>query len=166
MKSLIIATALLAAAFPALAQNVSVSIGQPGFYGRIDLGNFAPAPVVYGPPVIVTQQRYIETEPVYLRVPPDHRRHWSRHCRHYGACGQRVLFVRDEWYTNSYVPRYHEHYRGGPGRHEFYRDHGPDYRHGGRGWDGDRGHDRGRDGGHDGGRERGHGDGRGHGHRD
>ena len=47
MKQLIIGAALLAAALPAMAQTgVSVSIGQPGFYGRIDIGDFARPQVV------------------------------------------------------------------------------------------------------------------------
>jgi hypothetical protein len=34
---------------------------------------------------------------VYLRVPPGHRRNWSRFCGRYDACGRPVLFVRDDW---------------------------------------------------------------------
>jgi hypothetical protein len=49
MKSFVLGLALCAAAFPALAQNVSVSVGQPGFYGRVDIGDFAPRPVLYAP---------------------------------------------------------------------------------------------------------------------
>jgi hypothetical protein len=163
MKSLIFGVALCAAAFPALAQsNVSISVGQPGFYGQVNIGDFAPAPVLYAPqPVIVRPMPQYRAEPVYLRVPPGHRRHWSRFCGRYDACGRPVLFVRDEWYTNTYVPRYREHFHGGY-RPEVrvverveYRDRG----HGG-GWD------RGHGGGHErGGWEgRGHGEGRGEGH--
>jgi hypothetical protein len=157
MKSLIFGAALLAAAIPALAQsNVSISVGQPGFYGRIDIGGYGPPPVVYTQPVIVEARPHYEAAPVYLRVPEGHRKHWSRWCGHYGACGQRVLFVRDEWYTNTYVPRYREHhrdveyreYRGhGPERHE-YRDEGREH---------DRGHGEGHGRGHDEGHGRGHG---------
>jgi hypothetical protein len=113
MKSLIFGVALCAAALPALAQtNVSISVGQPGFYGRVDLGNFAPAPVVYAPqPVIIERGPAYVAEPIYLRVPPGHRMHWARYCGRYNACGRPVLFVRDEWYTRSYVPAYREHYR-------------------------------------------------------
>lgn len=112
MKSLFFAAALLAAVVPAQAQNVSINIGQPGFYGRIDLGNYAPPPVVYvQQPVVVERRVRYDAQPVYLRVPPGHRKNWSKHCSRYNACGQRVLFVRDEWYTNSYAPSYREHYR-------------------------------------------------------
>ena len=114
MKTLIIAAALAAAAAPAMAQtNVSIQIGQPGFYGRIDLGGYAPPPVVYAQPIIVEREvRYAE-QPVYLRVPPGHMKKWSRHCAEYNACGQQVYFVRDDWYANTYAPRYREEHRHG-----------------------------------------------------
>jgi hypothetical protein len=116
MKKLIIAAALAAtaaAAIPAMAQTaVSISVGQPNFFGRIDLnGGAAPPPVVYAQPVIVEQTRYV-AQPVYLRVPEGHRKHWHKHCREYNACGQKVFFVQDSWYNNTYAPRYREeHYR-------------------------------------------------------
>ena len=119
MKSLIrtvfVGAALVAAAAPALAQtNVSINIGQPGFYGRIDIGDFAPQPVVYAQqPVIVREVRHVRSQPVYLRVPPGHRKNWSRHCGRYDACGRPVMFVRDDWYTNTYAPRYRERHHGG-----------------------------------------------------
>lgn len=127
MKKLIIGMALCAAAFPALAQ-VSVSIGEPGFYGRINVGGFAPAPVLYAPrPVIIAPGPGYGGAPIYLRVPPAHRLHWARWCGYYQACGLPVLFVRDDWYTRSYVPAYRRHF--GPGRFEGYRG-GPGYGHG------------------------------------
>jgi hypothetical protein len=143
MKRLLLGAVLAAAAISASAQ-VSISVGQPNFFGRIDMGGFAPAPQVYGPPVLASG--YYNGPPVYLRVPVDHRRHWGRYCRYYSACGERVFFVRDDWYANSYVPRYREHYRhGGPG----WRGDGPRFHGGGpgRGFDHDRGgFDRGRGG--------------------
>lgn len=146
MKKLLIGAALAVASLSAGAQ-VSISIGQPGFYGRVDLGSYAPAPLVYGPGVIASGG-YYSGAPVYLRVPLNHRRNWRRYCRIYGACAQQVFFVRDDWYVNSYAPRYREYYgRGGPGWHgggrpEFHdnRGHGgpgpgrgPDRGHGGGG---------------------------------
>ncbi|MDQ1812996.1 hypothetical protein RBA41_06730 [Massilia sp. CCM 9210] len=151
MKSVIIAAVLLGASLSGQAQtNVSINIGQPGFYGRIELGDFGRPPVVYTQPVVV--ERYVRgaPEPVYLRVPPGHMKKWSKHCARYDACGRQVYFVRDDWYTNTYAPRYRE-MRGG-GRD---RDHGRD-RDGGR----DR-HDR-KDRDHD--KDRGHGKGHGNGH--
>ena len=150
MKHLFIGAALLAATLPAMAQtNVSVSIGQPGFYGRIDIGDYARPQVVYAQPVIVEEHRHYRAAPVYLRVPPGHRKNWKKHCRRYGACGQRVLFVRDEWYNTQVVPRYREtQVYAAPVRYEEPRHH-------------DRGH---HDGGHGKGHGKGHGNGHGNGH--
>ncbi|MCC2955273.1 hypothetical protein LK542_06550 [Massilia sp. IC2-477] len=153
MKALILCAALASATFPALAQtNVSISVGQPGFYGRIDIGDggyYGPPPVYMAQPVIVERHHRVRAEPVYLRVPPGHRKNWNKHCRKYGACSQPVLFVQDRWYADVYAPRYRE--RHGGGHHER--------------WD-DRGHgrDRHEDRGHGRGHGNGHGKGHGHGH--
>ncbi len=93
-------TALTLAAAATLAQagtnvGVSVSVNQPGVYGRIDIGNAPPPAVIYTQPVII-DRRHAQQAPVYLRVPPGHERKWAKHCRAYGACGQPVYFVRDE----------------------------------------------------------------------
>ena len=42
MKRILFAAALIAATAPSLATDVgvSISIGQPGFYGRIDVGDY------------------------------------------------------------------------------------------------------------------------------
>ena len=52
MNRLLIAAALAAATVPALAADVGVSVhvGQPGFYGRIDIGNFPPPRLLYPRP--------------------------------------------------------------------------------------------------------------------
>jgi hypothetical protein len=114
LRSLFLGAALAVAALPALAQtNVSIRVGQPGFYGRLDLGDFAPAPVVYTQrPIIVREVRHVRAQPVYLRVPPGHRKNWSRYCGRYDACARPVMFVRDDWYTNTYAPRYRAHHHG------------------------------------------------------
>lgn len=91
------------AASPARAADVGVSIGfsQPGVYGRVDIGRY-PAPVLVAPqPVIIGRPVY--REPVYLWVPPGHRRDWRHQCRHYGACGAPVYFVDDGWYRQTVV---------------------------------------------------------------
>lgn len=117
MKSLIFAAALIGAALPAMAQtNVSINIGQPGFYGRIDLGDFREPPVYYAEPILVERHTRYRAEPMYLRVPPGHMKKWGKHCSRYNACGRQVYFVRDEWYNNTYAPRYRETHGGG-GRH-------------------------------------------------
>jgi hypothetical protein len=157
MKALFLSVALAAASFPALAQtNVSISVGQPGFYGRIDIGDFrdyGPPPVYVAQPVIIERHRHVRAEPVYLRVPPGHRKNWRKHCRKYGACGQPVLFVQDRWYSDVYAPRYREVHvreryddRGGRGERYDDRGHGHGKGHGnGHGHGHGKGHGRGHD---------------------
>jgi hypothetical protein len=142
-------------ATPARAADVgvSISIGQPGFYGHLDIGDF-PAPQVFEPqPVIIEHGVPMDRPPIYLRVPAKHRKHWRKYCHEYNACGERVLFVQDGWYNKVYAPRYRElererhHERRVEERHE---DRGR--RMGG---DHDRGRDRDRDRGRDHDRDRG-----------
>jgi hypothetical protein len=126
MKRFLIAAAIAAAAVttPALAADVgvSISIGQPGFYGQIDIGDYPRPQVIYRQPVIVERVQVVRP-PIYLRVPPGHAKNWRKHCRQYNACGERVFFVRDEWYEREYVPRYQERHRGrGDDRHDRGRD--------------------------------------------
>lgn len=114
MKRFLIAAAITAAtiASPVLAGDVGVSIniGQPGFYGQIDIGDYPKPQVIYRRPVVV-ERVHQERPPIYLRVPPGHAKHWSKHCHEYDACGERVLFVQDRWYNREYAPRYQERYR-------------------------------------------------------
>ena len=111
MKYFMIAAAVAAAAAatPVLAADVgvSISIGQPGFYGQIDIGDFPQPQVINTQPVIV-ERGPAERPPIYLRVPPGYRKHWRKHCREYNACGERVFFVQEDWYNRVYVPRYQE----------------------------------------------------------
>jgi hypothetical protein len=111
MKRCLIAAAIAAFTIttPVAATDtgVSVSIGQPGFYGRIDIGDFPQPQVIFAQPMII-KRGSTNRPPVYLRVPPGHAKHWSKHCREYNACGERVFFVQDNWYTHEYVPRYQE----------------------------------------------------------
>ena len=115
MRKTSIALMLAAAgAFAAPAQaadvGVSVSVGQPGFYGHIDIGDFPAPAVIYRQPRII-QRVEVEQAPLYLRVPPGHYRHWNKHCAKYHACGRPVYFVRDSWYDNVYVPQYRQRHR-------------------------------------------------------
>ncbi|HRE17894.1 MAG TPA: hypothetical protein PLW86_12660 [Rhodocyclaceae bacterium] len=105
----LIAGATLSYSALAADVGVSISVGQPGFYGRLDIGDYPPPALIYREPVLVVP-RPVLAPVVYLRVPPGHRKHWARYCGHYGACAQRVYFVRDDWYAREYVPRYrHRH---------------------------------------------------------
>lgn len=153
MKNFIIAAAVVAAtlATPAIAANVgvSVSVGQPGFYGQINIGDYPAPQVIYRQPMII-ERGDMNRPPVYLRVPPGHRKHWSRYCREYNACGERVYFVQDNWYNREYVPHYQEQHReyrneqGDGRRNERGNDH-----QGNRGNRGDNGNDHGKGHGHD-----------------
>jgi len=114
MKRLILAAIVVAASMsaPAFAADVgvSVSVGQPGFYGRLDIGGYPPPQVIYTQPRVI-ERVYVEREPVYMRVPPGHAKNWRKYCHRYNACGERVYFVQDNWYSHEYAPRYREqHY--------------------------------------------------------
>jgi len=135
MKRFLISAAITAATLsvPALATDVgvSISIGQPGFYGQLDIGDFPQPRVLYSQPIIVERGVYMNRPPVYLRVPPGYAKNWKKHCHEYNACNERVLFVNDNWYEREYVPRYQEQHR----------DRGHDYRDNDRGDDhGNKGH--------------------------
>lgn len=130
MKRLLIAAALAASTIgtPALAADVgvSISIGQPGFYGQIDIGDYPQPQVIYRQPRIIELGIPEDRPPVYLRVPPGHAKNWGKHCRKYNACGERVFFVRDSWYQREYAPQYRE--RHGEGRDERRNDHRGNHR--------------------------------------
>jgi hypothetical protein len=133
-KTQALAVALLwSAVGPASAQSgvgVSISVHQPGVYGRINIGDVPPPalvlprPVIYAPPPVVVQRA-----PIYLYVPPGHQQNWGRYCGRYGACGQPVYFVRDEWVRERYEHAHPGWERG---------------RHGGWDDDDDRGHGKGK----------------------
>lgn len=145
MKRYLIAAAVAAIAvtMPAFAADVgvSVSVGQPGFYGRLDIGGYPPPQVIYRRPILV--ERAVERPPIYLRVPPGHARHWSKHCGEYNACGERVYFVNENWYDREYAPRYQEQHR------EHRQDRRDEHGDHDRGHGNDRHHDNGHDNGHD-----------------
>ncbi|MDD5168685.1 MAG: hypothetical protein PHN75_07700 [Syntrophales bacterium] len=138
MKYFLIALMIIlsAAAAQAADVGVSVSVGQPGFYGRIDIGAVPHPEIIYTRPVVIAPPpgRVVE-EPIYMHVPPGHAKNWRKHCNRYNACGRPVYFVQDRWYNDVYVPRHQERMR---------HDREPDRGHG---WDkGDgRGHGHGRD---------------------
>jgi hypothetical protein len=111
MKRFRFAAALvaIAASTPALAADIGVSInvGEPGFYGQIDMGNVPRPALVYPQPVIIQPTPVgVVAEPMYLHVPPGHAKRWTRYCARYNACGRPVYFVQDRWYNNVYVPQY------------------------------------------------------------
>jgi hypothetical protein len=111
MKRILIAAAIAAFTITTSAAagnaGVTVRIGQPNFYGRIDIGDFPQPQLIFVHPMIITRGP-INRPPIYLHVPQSHARHWSKHCRQYNACAEYVFFVQDNWYDSEYVPRYQE----------------------------------------------------------
>ena len=106
--SALLVAATLWTALPASAHaGVSISIGDPHFYGRIDIGGYPPPRLIHEQPVIVHRVK-VWHPPIYLRVPPAHRNSWYRYCDQYSACGRPVYFIDDGWYEQVYVPRYRE----------------------------------------------------------
>lgn len=126
MRNRIIA---LMAAFGAVATaaaqpsvGVSIGINQPGVYGRIQIGDVPPPALVLSQPVLIAPaQVVVQRAPIYLYVPPAHQQNWGRYCGRYGACGQPVYFVRDEWVRERYE---HEHPGWDRGRHRGWEKHG------------------------------------------
>ena len=102
--------AAMGGALAAPSVNVIVD-GQikPGVYGRVEIGNMPPPPVLYPQPVVIVRPpRPVVVEPLYLHVPPGHAKNWRKHCHRYNACGQPVYFVRSEEYEPGYG-REHKH---------------------------------------------------------
>jgi hypothetical protein len=158
----LVAFAALAASTGAAAADVgvSVSVNQPGFFGRIDINQPPPAPaLIYAQPVLIAPPPvHVVRQPIYLRVPPGHEKHWGKHCAKYNACGQPVYFIRDNYYQQHYVvqqpPRVVHgtpvlvlRERDGDGRGRG-RDRDDDDRGQGRGHDNDHGHGKGHGHGH------------------
>lgn len=112
---------VLALATPGLAfatdVGVSISVGEPGFYGRIDIGHVPPPVVLYPEPVIIEAVPVgVVRQPVYMHVPPGHAKKWKSYCHQYGACGLPVLFVQNSWYDEVYVPAHRKAHGGGKGK--------------------------------------------------
>lgn len=74
---------------------VSVSVNEPGFYGRVEIGQQPPPRVIYAQPVVIRHSPVaVVQHPIYLRVPPGHSRNWAKYCNQWRACGQPVYFVQ------------------------------------------------------------------------
>ena len=113
--------------------SVSISVHQPGVYGRINIGGLPPPALVLPQPVLIAPPPVaVQRAPIYLYVPPGHARDWRRHCAHYGACNQPVYFVQEPPPRRGPPPR---HYRNGRDDRRWDKDHGHGNRH-------DRRHDR------------------------
>ena len=128
-RKMTLAAALALCGFAAHATDVgvSVSINQPGVYGRIDVGSAPPPMVIYPQPVIIQRPAVVvqQPRPVYLKVPPGHEKNWAKHCHRYDACGVPVYFVKyDDRRRDWDDRRDHDHH------HDDDRDHGHGHGHG------------------------------------
>lgn len=122
-------TALISTANARTDVGVSVSVNQPGVYGRIDIGNQPPPAVIYAEPVIIAPRPAYQVRPIYMHVPPGHYKNWGRYCGRYQACNQPVYFVRDNdarWdgRGDRDHDRYDDNRRGGDHGHGHGRGHG------------------------------------------
>lgn len=107
------AAASSAPAWSAVDVGVGVTIREPGVYGRIEIGNQPPPPLLYPQPVIVARPAVVvQQPPLYLYVPPGHAKNWAKHCYRYNACGRQVYFVQENWVRE----RYEEHHGHDKGR--------------------------------------------------
>lgn len=113
---------------------VSIAFSQPGLYGRVDVGRYPTPVLIAQQPVIIGRPVY-RAEPIYLWVPPGHRRDWRHQCRRYGACEAPVYFVDDGWYRQNVIV---QRDRREEQRRDERRDH--DERDRGRGHDRGKGH--------------------------
>jgi hypothetical protein len=128
-RHLCLALGLAGAAWAAYAQtDVNISVGgiiKPGVYGRVEVGNRPPPPVIYPQPVIITQPVIVaqpavivQQQPIYMNVPPGHAKKWSKHCYKYNACNQPVYFVRSDYRGEREGYEYREEHGGkGKGKH-------------------------------------------------
>lgn len=108
----------------------------PGVYGRVEIGNAPPPPLMYVQPVIIQRAPvYVEQPPLYLHVPPGHAKKWSRHCARYNACNRPVYFVRVRGDDDFERRKGKDRDRGY--RNDEYRDRGKGHGHG---KDHDKGH--------------------------
>ena len=126
MKRVLLLIIAAAAALPVWAADVgvSVTISEPGVYGRVDIGRFPQPQVVVPQPVIIQPAPVVvaapPVQPIYMWVPYEQRKDWTHHCAHYHACGLPVYFVRHDWYDRE-VRTHHDH--------DDHHDHGHDHGH-------------------------------------
>lgn len=139
--SALLAGGVAQAATPYATASVQGALA-PGVYGRIDIGNAPPPPLVYVQPVIIQRAPvFVEQPPLYLHVPPGHAKKWSKHCARYNACNRPVYFVKvrgDDDFERRRGKDWDRGYRDNRGDREW--GHGDDH---------DRGHGNGKGKGHD-----------------
>ena len=104
----------------------------PGVYGRIDIGNAPPPPLIYTQPVIIQQREptAVRQRPLYLHVPPGHAKKWSKHCAAYNACNRPVYFVKVDGNDGYEQPKVKHKEKNKGEYREFEERRGERYEHG------------------------------------
>ena len=80
--------------------------GDRDYYGVLTIRGDRPVVIVEEPRVVHPRGH---SEPLYVRVPPGHAKHWEKHCAKYRACERPVYFVDDHWYHEHYVVKAKRH---------------------------------------------------------
>ena len=73
MKNLLVLLAAALAAAPVFGAdvNVSVTVGDPRYYGRIDIVGYPQPQLLYPEPVVIQPPpASVVVQPIYVRVPP------------------------------------------------------------------------------------------------
>ncbi len=124
MKYILIALSL-AVVTPAFADiGISLNIGAPDFFGRIDIEGAPPPVLLSSRPIVIERPSVdVEVEPLYLHVPETESRDWRHYCNRYNACGRPVYFVKDRWYRQVYAPHYRSHHEEYEHRREQWHEH-------------------------------------------
>jgi hypothetical protein len=127
----ILITGLLGLSCAAQAQTVNATIGgvlAPGVYGRVDISNGPPPPVIYAQPVIIAQAPEA-VQPIYMHVPPGHAKKWRKHCHKYNACGTPVYFVQTNYAGPQSYPmqQVYVEQEGKQHKHKKEKDHDDDH---------------------------------------
>ncbi len=143
MKKFFIAAVISIASLTSTANaadvGVSITVGEPGFFGQLNIGDFPQPSVIYTKPIVINRDISINQEPTYLHVPPRHYKNWSKYCHEYNACGKKVYFVNDNWYQKEYVARHHNKHEDRNNEQENRKSNKHDKEHGNRDH-GDRNH--------------------------
>ena len=84
---------------------LSVQVGQPGYYGQINIGRSDGPQLVYPSPVTAYPQAWSQwRQPIYMLVPSFQVSNWGGYCNLYNACNRPVYFVREDWYRGRQGP--------------------------------------------------------------
>lgn len=110
MRALAIILAIAACVTASGVQAKRVVVGDYDYYGPLVIHDERPVVIVQEPRIVHSRGH---REPLYVRVPPGHAKHWEKHCAKYRACDRPVYFVDDHWYHEHYAHKGKGHGRKG-----------------------------------------------------